>query len=52
MALCVMRAFCRNMLCKLVFILMKNAYGMLLYREDAEGDTFNYLPKSLNYSKN
>lgn len=39
MALHVMRAFCRNMLCKLVFILMKDAYDMLLYREDAEGDT-------------
>lgn len=25
------------MLCKLVFILMKDAYGMLLYSEDAEG---------------
>lgn len=37
MALHVMRAFCRNMLCKLVFILMKDAYGMLLYSEDAEG---------------
>lgn len=39
MALHVRITFCRNMLCKLIIILMKDAYGMLLYREDAEGDT-------------
>lgn len=39
MALHVRRAFCRNTLSKPAFILMKGAAGMLLYREDAEGDT-------------
>lgn len=39
MAVHVRRDFCRNMLSKPAFNSMKGAGGMLLYREDAKGDT-------------